>query len=176
MYNTPLPGLLSIYRVKMSSVQIPVKYGAAGSPQSSPHPHTHTHTHTTVAHSLLFDRLLFVSRASAASRTGRIKLSFSLSLCLSFRKKKKEEKKDNEDAATSCRRSYSFAEGLPQNSKIYQGYFVIHSIMRRSFVILGYLSVSSTSLWLLVESSRPRIEDTKFRVCANISVNYFRLV
>ncbi|KAI4497322.1 hypothetical protein M0802_007569 [Mischocyttarus mexicanus] len=26
VYNTPLPGLSSIYRVKMSSVQIPVKY------------------------------------------------------------------------------------------------------------------------------------------------------
>ena len=132
MYNTPLPGLLSIYRVKMSSVQIPVKYGAAGSSQSSPLPHTQTHTHT---------RSSFPSLRSVIVCRWRERCSASWknrTLSSQKKKRKKKEKKDNEatdDAATSSRRSYSFAEGFPQNSNIYQGCFVIHSVIRRSFVI-----------------------------------------
>lgn len=58
VYNTPLPGLLSIYRVKMSSVQIPVKYGpqeeASLDPPRSP-----------LIPPPPFDRLLFGGRARA---------------------------------------------------------------------------------------------------------------
>lgn len=65
MYNTPLPGLLSIYRVKMSSVQIPVKYGLPELLNPS----------TPFVRSHPFDRLLFVVRACGTPRAGKIECS-----------------------------------------------------------------------------------------------------